>query len=113
FPLHPRTKAKLEAASLYTRLSQIPSLKLVEPLSYLDSLSVMMDAKVVITDSGGLQEESTALGVPCLTLRENTERPITVHEGTNRLIAHDWELLRQSLTEILTDTYTRPLSPIP
>lgn len=113
FPLHPRTKAKLEAAKLYTRLSQIPSLKLVEPLSYLDSLSMMMDAKVVITDSGGLQEESTALGVPCLTLRENTERPITVHEGTNRLIAHDWELLRQSLTEILTDTYARPLSPIP
>ncbi|MBN8730654.1 MAG: UDP-N-acetylglucosamine 2-epimerase (non-hydrolyzing) [Acidobacteria bacterium] len=78
FPVHPRTRARLSGT-----LS--PGIRLLEPLGYLDFLSLMSRASVVLTDSGGIQEETTALGIPCLTLRENTERPITIDEGTNRL----------------------------
>jgi len=113
FPLHPRTRARLETFGLFKRIEAIPSLHIIEPVGYLDSLSLMMNAQLVITDSGGLQEESTVLGVPCLTLRENTERPITLHEGTNRLIGHDWALLRTSVEEILAGDFRPPISPIP
>ena len=67
----------------------VPGLRLVEPLGYLDFLALIADAKLVMTDSGGIQEETTALGVPCLTLRENTERPVTVEVGTNQLVGTD------------------------
>jgi UDP-N-acetylglucosamine 2-epimerase (non-hydrolysing) len=83
FPVHPRTRARLEAARDSGR--NWGFLRLVEPLGYLDFLGLMASARLVLTDSGGVQEETTALGVPCVTLRENTERPITVAEGTNRL----------------------------
>jgi UDP-N-acetylglucosamine 2-epimerase (non-hydrolysing) len=81
-PLHPRGRAKLEAAGL----ADVPDLLVVEPLGYLDFLSLVRGAAAVITDSGGIQEETTILDVPCLTLRPNTERPITVTAGTNRLV---------------------------
>ncbi len=84
FPVHPRTRQRL-AADPALAAAAAP-LTLVEPLGYLEFLSLTSAAKLVLTDSGGLQEESTALGVPCLTLRENTERPITVTEGTNTLV---------------------------
>lgn len=86
FPVHPRTRARLEAGEL---AGAARSLRLVEPLGYLEFLSLTADAALVLTDSGGLQEESTALGVPCLTLRENTERPVTVSEGTNVVVGTD------------------------
>ena len=76
----------LEAFGLLSRLKEAEGIKLCEPLSYLDSLSLMSGAFFVLTDSGGIQEETTVLGVPCLTLRGNTERPITVLEGTNEVI---------------------------
>jgi UDP-N-acetylglucosamine 2-epimerase (non-hydrolysing) len=81
FPVHPRTRAKLEA------VSRRPSgrIRMLEPLGYLDFLRLMESSAVTLTDSGGIQEETTALGVPCLTLRDNTERPVTVEEGTNLL----------------------------
>jgi UDP-N-acetylglucosamine 2-epimerase (non-hydrolysing) len=79
FPVHPRTRARLGPTAS-------PGLHLVEPLGYLEFLSLTSGARLVLTDSGGLQEETTALGVPCLTLRENTERPITVTEGTNEVV---------------------------
>lgn len=82
FPVHPRTRENLDRFGI--RLEE--SVSLTKPLSYVDFLNLWKDAKVILTDSGGLQEESTALGVPCLTLRENTERPITVDEGTNVLV---------------------------
>ena len=72
-----------------------PNLRAIEPLGYLEFLALQKNARVVITDSGGIQEETTYLGTPCLTLRENTERPITVTLGTNVLIGRDWELLRK------------------
>jgi UDP-N-acetylglucosamine 2-epimerase (non-hydrolysing) len=89
FPLHPRTRAMLEQHALGSRLRSMSGLRLTEPLGYLDFLALMAQARVVLTDSGGIQEETTALGVPCLTLRENTERPITVMQGTNRLVGQD------------------------
>jgi len=86
FPVHPRTRKRLQEFGLESR-SQ--SLRLCEPLGYLDFLGLTSQARLVLTDSGGLQEETTALGIPCLTLRENTERPITVDEGTNVLVGVD------------------------
>jgi UDP-N-acetylglucosamine 2-epimerase (non-hydrolysing) len=78
FPVHPRTRARLDEA----RNNRI---RLLEPLGYTDFVALMVRSAVVFTDSGGVQEETTALGIPCLTLRENTERPITLEQGTNRL----------------------------
>jgi UDP-N-acetylglucosamine 2-epimerase (non-hydrolysing) len=89
FPVHPRTEACLEQAGLRRRLQSLPGLRLVEPLGYLAFLRLMRDAAVVLTDSGGIQEETTILGVWCLTLRENTERPITVTAGTNTIVGTD------------------------
>jgi UDP-N-acetylglucosamine 2-epimerase (non-hydrolysing) len=86
FPVHPRTRKVLEPSALSARF---PQLRLTEPFGYLDFLALSSQAKLILTDSGGLQEESTALGIPCLTLRENTERPITVTEGTNLVVGTD------------------------
>jgi UDP-N-acetylglucosamine 2-epimerase (non-hydrolysing) len=85
FPVHPRTQQRLAQAGIKTHLQ----LKLIPPIGYLDFLCLLSKATLVLTDSGGIQEETTALGVPCLTLRENTERPITISEGTNQLIGTD------------------------
>lgn len=82
FPLHPRTRKRMEAFGLDAG----PHIHILPPLSYMEFLNLWKDAAVVLTDSGGLQEETTALGVPCLTLRDNTERPITVAQGTNILV---------------------------
>ncbi|MBI3182710.1 MAG: UDP-N-acetylglucosamine 2-epimerase (non-hydrolyzing) [Myxococcales bacterium] len=89
FPVHPRTRRMIAKHRLEPLLSSHPSLRLVEPMGYLEFLCLTSQSKLVITDSGGLQEESTALGIPCLTVRENTERPITVSEGTNLVVGTD------------------------
>lgn len=86
FPVHPRTAGRLRSAGLYDRLATAPGVVLTEPLGYLEFLHLADQAGAVLTDSGGIQEETTYLGVPCLTLRENTERPITIAVGTNRLV---------------------------
>jgi UDP-N-acetylglucosamine 2-epimerase (non-hydrolysing) len=83
FPVHPRTRARLDHPAL---AGAARALRLTDPLGYLEFLSLTSSARLVLTDSGGLQEETTALGVPCLTLRENTERPVTVDEGTNEVV---------------------------
>lgn len=85
FPAHPRTRSRIEAAGLLGRV-EAAGIRLLGPQGYLEMLGLMRSARMVVTDSGGLQEESTALGVPCLTVRENTERPITIAEGTNTLV---------------------------
>jgi UDP-N-acetylglucosamine 2-epimerase (non-hydrolysing) len=85
FPVHPRTAARLAGAKLAGRL-EAAGVKLIEPASYIRFMSLVTEAAAVITDSGGVQEETTYLGIPCFTLRENTERPITVTQGTNRLV---------------------------
>ena len=86
FAIHPRTRANLCRYNLMGEMEETPNVILSEPLGYLDFMSLVMSAKFLITDSGGIQEEATYLSIPCLTLRENTERPITVTEGTNQLI---------------------------
>ncbi|MDX2171049.1 MAG: UDP-N-acetylglucosamine 2-epimerase (non-hydrolyzing) [Deltaproteobacteria bacterium] len=86
FPVHPRTRRQLGTAALRAVLAACPGLRPVEPLGYLDMLALMERAELVLTDSGGIQEETTYLGVPCLTLRANTERPATVSHGSNRVV---------------------------
>ena len=87
FPVHPRTRLRMSDVGY--RISEKQQLYLIDPVGYLEFLSLQKNATVVITDSGGIQEETTVLGIPCLTMRENTERPITVWEGTNKLIGVD------------------------
>jgi UDP-N-acetylglucosamine 2-epimerase (non-hydrolysing) len=101
FPVHPRTRARLEAAQISEAALAARGLLLGPPLGYLDFLQLQDAAKVVITDSGGVQEETTALGVPCLTVRDNTERPITITEGTNKLVGSDPGVLPGEVQEIL------------
>jgi len=86
FPMHPRTRANLGKLGLAERFAAMPWLQIIDPVGYLDFLKLMGDAAVVLTDSGGVQEETTILGTWCLTLRENTERPVTITQGTNRLV---------------------------
>ena len=88
FPMHPRTRATIQKFGLDALLDSADIL-LLPPMGYLEMLGLMKDARVVLTDSGGIQEETTALGVPCITLRENTERPVTIEEGTNTLAGQD------------------------
>jgi UDP-N-acetylglucosamine 2-epimerase (non-hydrolysing) len=100
FPVHPRTKANLEKFGFDKTIGD-SNIRLIEPLGYLDFMNLYSGARLVLTDSGGLQEETTALGIPCLTLRENTERPITIELGTNRLVGTDPEKITRAAFEIL------------
>lgn len=86
FPVHPRTRSRLIEFGLMSRLESNPSITLTDPLGYIEFMSLVMNSRLVITDSGGIQEETTYLGIPCLTMRPNTERPITISEGTNQLV---------------------------
>ena len=95
FPIHPRTRSRLPVGF------SARGVKLIEPLGYLDFLALTAEARLVMTDSGGIQEETTALGVPCLTLRENTERPITVEVGTNQLVGTDPARVIPAAREVL------------
>jgi UDP-N-acetylglucosamine 2-epimerase (non-hydrolysing) len=97
FPAHPRTRKRLADFGLHA-----DQLQVVDPLPYLEFLGMQSRATVVITDSGGIQEETTYLGVPCLTLRENTERPVTVALGTNVLVGRDPDKLRSELSRVLS-----------
>lgn len=99
FPVHPRTRQRLEELGAPAALNS--HLVLLEPLPYLEFLDLQRHAALVITDSGGIQEESTFLGVPCLTVRENTERPVTITLGTNQLVGRDLRRLRQAATKII------------
>ena len=95
FPIHPRTRDRLDQFGLGDRVRNPRSLVLIEPLGYLDFLHLYSNSRLVLTDSGGVQEETTVLGIPCLTLRPNTERPITVTEGTNRVVGSDPEIIKR------------------
>ena len=95
WPVHPRSAGRLEAIGVP------PQVRLVPPAGYLDFIALQASARLVLTDSGGIQEETTALGVPCLTLRESTERPITVDEGTNRVVGCDPDTIVSAARETL------------
>ncbi|HOU90181.1 MAG TPA: UDP-N-acetylglucosamine 2-epimerase (non-hydrolyzing) [Polyangiaceae bacterium] len=107
FPVHPRTRARLDAAAVSVADLERAGLHLSEPLGYLDFLQLQDAARVVITDSGGIQEETTVLGVPCLTARDNTERPITLTEGTNRLIGGDPAVIPAAVRAVLAGEVRR------
>jgi UDP-N-acetylglucosamine 2-epimerase (non-hydrolysing) len=100
FAMHPRTRANLERFGLMSRINP-QQMVCLPPQGYLEMLGLMAGATLVLTDSGGLQEETTALGVPCLTLRDNTERPITIDQGTNTLVGSSRDLILQSVADIL------------
>jgi UDP-N-acetylglucosamine 2-epimerase (non-hydrolysing) len=107
FPVHPRTRSHWSAQIDKCN----PRLRAMDPLGYLDFLALHKRAALVITDSGGIQEEATFLGVPCLTVRENTERPVTVSMGTNILVGHNWELLRKCFFEAIGRKRNSPAIP--
>jgi UDP-N-acetylglucosamine 2-epimerase (non-hydrolysing) len=100
FPIHPRTRKNIETSGLAADFARLGRLKLIEPQGSLDFLKLTANAAVVLTDSGGIQEETTILGVPCLTLRENTERPVTITQGTNRLVGMDPDRILTAYREI-------------
>ena len=89
FPVHPRTMKFLKLNGLYDRIGEVSNVIVTEPLHYIPFMNLVFNARMIVTDSGGLQEETTYLGIPCLTLRPNTERPVTINEGTNRLCNED------------------------
>lgn len=109
FVAHPRTINNLEKFSLKEQLASAPGVTLLEPLSYIDFMSVVTGAKLVITDSGGLQEETTYLNIPCLTMRENTERPITLSQGTNKLVRAD--NLAENVSLVLSNDWPSGVCP--
>lgn len=100
FPAHPRTREKLRGFGLSERLEAMPNLRLLDPVGYLDFLKLLASARLVLTDSGGIQEETTILEVPCLTLRDNTERPATLEAGTNRVVGRDPEKIVAAYREL-------------
>jgi UDP-N-acetylglucosamine 2-epimerase (non-hydrolysing) len=101
FPVHPRARRALDDPRARAVLDRATGLRLVPPAGYLEFLALTSQARLILTDSGGLQEESTVLGVPCLTLRENTERPITVEQGTNLIVGTDPAAITQAAMEVL------------
>lgn len=103
FPVHPRTRQRLQAFGLNDMLKRASQLHVIEPLGYFEFLGLMAQAGIVLTDSGGIQEETTVLGVPCLTLRENTERPITVTHGTNQIVGLDQARILGAVAKILEE----------
>ena len=107
FPIHPRTRKMVEQfgfSSFFDEGKEVRGIWITEPLGYLEFLHLNMNARMVLTDSGGLQEETTALGVPCLTLRLNTERPITCTEGTNQLVGNERERITEASRRLLNGT---------
>ncbi len=101
FPIHPRTRKNLADTELGSRMEAMPNMKLVEPAAYLDFLRLMSGARLVLSDSGGIQEETTILKVPCLTLRENTERPITLEVGSNQLVGTDTGTIIEAYRKVM------------
>jgi UDP-N-acetylglucosamine 2-epimerase (non-hydrolysing) len=104
FPVHPRTKQRLSEGGLE---ADAPDLSLIDPIGYLDFLALQKRATLVITDSGGIQEETTYLGIPCFTVRENTERPVTLTMGTNTLVGHDMERLYREVARVVAGVAKR------
>ena len=98
FPIHPRTKKMLESSKLYNELHNNNNIRLIEPIGYIDFMCLQKNASIVLTDSGGIQEESTFFGIPCITVRKNTERPITISKGTNKLIGTDYSRILEAVT---------------
>jgi UDP-N-acetylglucosamine 2-epimerase (non-hydrolysing) len=113
FPVHPRTRKTIAALGLSERVAAMKNLHVVDPLGYLDFLALYSNSRLVLTDSGGIQEETTALGIPCVTLRENTERPITVELGTNVIVGTNTDRIVSAATAALNGTGQKPVQQLP
>ncbi|RJO72752.1 MAG: UDP-N-acetylglucosamine 2-epimerase (non-hydrolyzing) [Myxococcales bacterium] len=111
FPIHPRTRSEAQRHGLLERLENTPGLVVTSPLGYLDFMALALHSKIVLTDSGGLQEETTVYGIPCLTLRPSTERPITVTEGTNTIVGDDRAKILAECERILAGNGKRGRTP--
>lgn len=111
FPVHPRTRNNLERMGLSERIQGMPNLRLIDPAGYLDFLKLTSSAKAVLTDSGGIQEETTILKVPCITLRPNTERPITTEIGSSRIVGNDKQKIIAAWEDIQHDRWQTPATP--
>ena len=103
-PLHPRTRNRLSSFGIWKKYKNISNLKIIDPVGYLDFMCLQKNSKVVITDSGGIQEESSFFNVPCLTVRDNTERPVTITNGTNKLIGTSYTNIVDEFKKIDIDT---------
>jgi len=101
FSIHPRTKSRVESFGLNDRVASMTNLKIIDPVGYYQFLNLMINAKLALTDSGGMQEETTVLNIPCLTIRDSTERPETVEIGTNTLVGSDTNLILSEATKAL------------
>ena len=111
FPIHPRTFRNLKSFDLAGRFKQLSNLRLIAPLGYLDFLNIISSARVVLTDSGGIQEETTILKVPCLTLRENTERPVTVEMGSNQIVGTNPTKIIEAYKQVITSGVKKQENP--
>ena len=111
FPIHPRTRKNIEGSPSAKRVKGMKNLRLLDPVGYLDFLKLMGSARAVLTDSGRIQEETTVLGIPCLTLRLNTERPVTTETGTSRLVGADTEKIIAAWRDIRSGNWPTPRTP--
>src|SRR5450432_3924604 len=111
FPIHPRTRKILESSALGKRVESMKQLRMIDPIGYLDFMKLTANAKIVLTDSGGIHEETTILQVPCLTLRENTERPITIESGSNQLVATDPTAIVNAFRGVMDGRIKNPQTP--
>lgn len=111
YTVHPRTKKMIKKHNFLSKFRQLKNLLMVEPLGYTDFIRLIRDSKFVLTDSGGIQEESTFLGVPCLTMRGNTERPVTIEHGTNYLVGRNKAKIQRCVKEILNGNSKRGCIP--
>jgi len=111
FPVHPRVRSNLISSRIGERIEKLPNVQLTNPLGYLDFIKLMSSATLVLTDSGGIQEETTILKVPCLTLRENTERPITVEVGSNQVVGTKTENITAAYKKIIEGNWQEPQMP--
>jgi len=113
FPAHPRTRKMIDELGLTERVEKMKDLIVVDPAGYLDFLQLLSGARLVLTDSGGIQEETTVLGIPCITLRENTERPITVEMGTNKIAGTETARIVAAANEALDHSPDKSILRIP
>jgi UDP-N-acetylglucosamine 2-epimerase (non-hydrolysing) len=111
FPVHPRTRKNIAALGLQARVDSLANLHLLDPIGYLDFLKLQSSARIVLTDSGGIQEETTALKIPCLTLRENTERPVTAEIGSNQIVGTDPTRIVEAYRRVFSGQWREPQVP--
>ena len=111
FPIHPRTRNKLDSFGFLKQLETNPRFHLLDPIGYIDFMRLQKDAAVILTDSGGVQEESTYFGVPCLTVRDNTERPVTITQGTNKLIGTNYTNIPGEVDQVMLSSGKNTLCP--